>query len=197
MTGLTVNRMRNTKALKPDLEQLVLDYVVSNNLLGGTVTDASLTHEAMDAFKTMQQAGRLSNDIDFKASTGWVTGFKRRFNLTSLLRCNELSSADQEGVILAKNAVPKVLAELRISQACNVWKCDEIGLRWVAPPDRAICDRRPEGFKKAMDGITVLVACNAGGTGKRSYSIRQRIHTVLGSTMSGTLFNIVHKTVHG
>ena len=84
-----------------------------------------------------------------------------------MLRCGEYGSADQEVVALAINAIPKVLAEHKITQACNVWNCDETGLRWVAPPDRTICDRRPEGFKKAMDRITILVACNAAGTGRR------------------------------
>ena len=98
MTGLPGNRMRDRKALIPDLEQMVFDYVVSNNLLGGTVTDASLTHAAKDAYKAMQQAGRIGSDIDFKASSGWVSGFKRRFNLASLLRCGESSIVDHEGV---------------------------------------------------------------------------------------------------
>ena len=68
--------MRDKRALIPDLDAMVFDYVVSNNLMGGTVTDASLTHVAMDAFKAMQHAGRISDDITFKVSTGWVSGFK-------------------------------------------------------------------------------------------------------------------------
>ena len=167
MTGPPSNRMRDRMALILDLEQMVYEYVVSNNTLGGTVTDASLTHVAKDAYKAMQQAGRITDDIPFKASNGWVAGFKRRFNLASMLRCGEYGSADQEVVALAINAIPKVLAEHKITQACNVWNCDETGLRWVAPPDRTICDRRPEGFKKAMDRITILVACNVAGTGRR------------------------------
>ena len=60
MTGLPGNRMRDRKALIPDLEQMVFYYVVSNNLLGGSVTDASITHAAKDAYKAMQEAGRIS-----------------------------------------------------------------------------------------------------------------------------------------
>ena len=56
MTGPPGNRMRDRKALIPDLEQMVYEYVVSNNTLGGNVTDASLTHAAKDAYKAMQQA---------------------------------------------------------------------------------------------------------------------------------------------
>ena len=63
--------------------------------------------------------------------------------------------------------MPKILAEQKIHRACNVWNCDETGLRWVALPDRTIANRRLDGFKKAMDRITVLVTCNAAGTGRR------------------------------
>ena len=91
-------------------------------------------------------------------------GFKRRFNLKSFWRCGESASADVEGVTHAREAVPNIQAELKIHRACNVWNCDETGLRWVAPPDRTIANRNPDGFKKAMDRITVLVTCNAAGT---------------------------------
>ena len=63
MTGLPGNRMRDRKALIPDLEQMVSDYVVSNNLLGGSVIDASITHAVKDAYKAMQEAGRISDDM--------------------------------------------------------------------------------------------------------------------------------------
>ena len=65
MAGPRGNRMRDKKALIPDLEQMVYEYVVPNNTLGGTVTNISITHAAMDAFKAMQQARRISNNIVF------------------------------------------------------------------------------------------------------------------------------------
>ena len=141
MQGPPGNRMRERAPLIPDLDSLLYEYVLTNNLLGGTVTDASIAEAAMDAFKAMQARGKVGADVVFKASTGFVFGFKRRFNLRSHMRCGESGSADRAGVEQAWEAIPKILADLKISNACDVWNCDETGLRWLASPDRTICDR--------------------------------------------------------
>ena len=167
LQGPPGNRMRDRAPLIPDLDALLHEYVLTHNLLGGTVTDASIAEAAMDAFKSLQARGKVGPNVQFKASSGFVSGFKRRFNLSSHMRCGESGSADTEGIQLAREALPKILADLKIVRACDVWNCDETGLRWVAPPDRTICDRRPDGYKKAMDRITLLVTCNATGTGRR------------------------------
>ena len=86
----------------------------------------------MDAFKAMQQAGHISDDINFKANIG----FRRRFNLESMLICVKSGSADQEVVQFAKVALPKVLAHLRLGSAFNVMNYGETGLRWVVTPGR-------------------------------------------------------------
>ena len=167
MSGPPGNRMRDRQPKLPELDKVVFDYVVTKNLLGGSTSDASIKEAAKEAFKALQAAGSDGPEVKLVASNGFLQAFKRRYNLKSYLRCGESGSADLEGVQLAREALPKVLAELKITQACNVWNCDETGLRWLAPPDRTIADRRPEGYKKALDRITLLVTCNAAGTGRR------------------------------
>ena len=50
----------------------------------------------------MRAAGRVDDTVEFRESQGWVHGFKRRFNLSSLLRCGESGSADSDCIALAK-----------------------------------------------------------------------------------------------
>ena len=56
----------------PDLDNMVYDYVVSNNMLGGSVTYASITTAATDAYKAIMKAGRVDAAVDFKASAGLI-----------------------------------------------------------------------------------------------------------------------------
>ena len=68
--------MRDKKGMIPDLDNMVYEYVVSNNMLGGSVTVASIATAATDAYKAMVKAGRVDAALDFKASAGWVNGFQ-------------------------------------------------------------------------------------------------------------------------
>ena len=142
MIGPPSNRMRDRAAKIPDLDQVVFDYVLTNNLLGGTVTDASIANAAKDAFKALQAVGKVGADVMFKASSGLVSGFKRQCNLASHLRCGESGSVDHEGVQQSRDAIPKILVYLKIGSACNVWNFDETGLWWVALPPLLIVGQR-------------------------------------------------------
>ena len=98
MQGLPGNRMRERAPLIPDLDSLSYEYVLTNNMLSGTVTDASIAEAAMDTFKAMQARGKVGAEVRYRASTGFVSGFKCRFNLRSHMRCGEPGSADTAGV---------------------------------------------------------------------------------------------------
>ena len=116
MSGPPGSRMRDRQATIPELDHVIFDYVVTNNMLGGSTTDASIRKAAVQAFKAMQASGKLPQDKRFVASNGFLSAFKRRYNLSSHLRCGESASADADGVKLAREALPKVLAELKITQ---------------------------------------------------------------------------------
>ena len=68
LSGPPGNRMRDKKGMLLDLDIMVYDYVVSNNMLGGTVTHASIAKAATDAYKVMVRAGRVDAALDFKVS---------------------------------------------------------------------------------------------------------------------------------
>ena len=98
LSGTPGNRVSDKKGMIAVLDNMVYDYVVSKNMLGGCVTDASIATTATDAYKAMVKAGRVDVVVYFKASAGSVHGFKCRFNLRLFLRCGEFASADADGV---------------------------------------------------------------------------------------------------
>ena len=65
MTGPPGSRMRDRQPLIPDLGQLVYDNVTSNNMLGGTVTGASIANAQKEAFEAMQATGKVGPDAVF------------------------------------------------------------------------------------------------------------------------------------
>ena len=53
MTSQPGNHMRDRRASEADLKEMVFDHVVFNNLMGGSMTYASLIHATKDAQKAM------------------------------------------------------------------------------------------------------------------------------------------------
>ena len=129
MSGPPGSRMRDRQPKVPELDSLVYDEVVTNNLLGGSTTDASIKENVVELFKAQKARGSVDPKLTFVASNGFPQSFKKRFNLKSHIRCGECGSADLEGVEFAPEALPKVLVELKITEACNVWNCDETGIK--------------------------------------------------------------------
>ena len=68
--------MRDRFPLIPGWGTLQYEYVLTNNLLGGTVTEASIAEVAMDTFKAMQAHGEVRPDVHFKACSGFMINFK-------------------------------------------------------------------------------------------------------------------------
>ena len=98
MTSRPSNRTRDLTPKIPDLEELVFQYVLTNNMLGSILTDVYIANAATDAFKGMQAVDNVGANKVSKASSKCVTCFKRRNSLCSNFRRGELHSAHIEGV---------------------------------------------------------------------------------------------------
>ena len=75
---------------------------------------------AVEAFNAIQASRNVSPKVKFVVSDGFLHVFMRCYNLKSHLRCGESGSAELEGVQLARDALPKVLANLKITSVCDV-----------------------------------------------------------------------------
>ena len=115
MQGPPRKRMSEPAPLIPNLDSLLYEYVLTENLLGGTVTYAYIASESFKAFKAMHARGKVGADMRFKASSGFVFGFKRRFTLRSHLSCGESGSANN-----ARDDAYKILGDLKITRAFGV-----------------------------------------------------------------------------
>ena len=121
--------MRDTKGMIPDLDNMVYDYIMFNNMVGDTVSDASIANAATDAYKAVVRAGHVDAAMDLKATAGCVYIFKHRFNLRTFLRCGEYAYADVDYVHHGREARSRIIAERKTYHVSNVWNCDETGLR--------------------------------------------------------------------
>ena len=109
-SGPPGSRMRDCMRALLELDKLVFDHVVRNNLLGGRTTNSNIKKDAVEAFKVLKEKGQVPADKKFVASNGFLATFKRCYNLASHIRCGESSSGDLDGVQLAREALPKILA---------------------------------------------------------------------------------------
>ena len=101
----------------------------------------------------------------FSASSGWVAGFKRRFNLSHVSLVGESASADEE-------AARQYLAEFETLvdeggyDARQIFNADETGLYWKKMPKNTFItenEMNAPGFKVDKQRITLLLGGNAKG----------------------------------
>ena len=106
-----------------------------------------------------EKAEELSKKLGnhgFKASDGWLSRWKVRHNIIFKKVHGEKGSADN---VSAKEWKSNKIAALLDSFCENdIYNADETGLYYRATPDGSLCHKHVDlnGFKKAMDRITIL-----------------------------------------
>ena len=104
--------------------------------------------------------------VDFKASSGWLTRFKRRHGIVYKSVCGEAASVDEtvvsdwQGTVLSgllQNYAPR-----------DIFNADETGVFFRSLPDKthALKGEKCTGGKQSKDRLTVLVAANMDGSEK-------------------------------
>ncbi|GFY38622.1 tigger transposable element-derived protein 1 [Trichonephila inaurata madagascariensis] len=109
--------------------------------------------------------GSSSEELEFKATTGWFIKFKRRSRIKHVLMHGESASADKEAAAnLWLNFQEFIETEgYRLQQIFN---CDETGLFWKRMPNRTYItkdEKSVPGHKPMKDRLALLLGANASG----------------------------------
>ena len=154
-TTLHLERRRLRVGLHQDLEDALLTWAHHWLEHNGAITYALLQAQAMEV-------GRTLNIHGFGYSQGWVNRFCRRHGLALRRRVGEAASANMANVELARNSIPMALANLR-ARPQDVFNSDETSIILGAQQFKTLAFSRVSGVKKQIDGITIMLCCNATG----------------------------------
>ena len=115
--------------------------------------------------KVMQYAAAL-HKYDFKASNGWLQGFKDRHNICGGTLSGEAAAVDSASAEDRISRIPN-LAQEYIPR--DVFNMDETGLYYRALPDKSLKIRGEscKGGKRSKERLTVALCCNQLGEFKK------------------------------
>lgn len=110
----------------------------------------------------------ITKKDDFRASTGWLDKFKKRFGIRLLTTTGEKLSCDFEAVEPYKEKFKKTLEELNLCPD-QIYNADESGLFWRVLPNKTFvhkAEASAPGRKMSKDRLTFMPCSNASGTHK-------------------------------
>ena len=105
----------------------------------------------------------LLNKIGFKASDGWLSGFKERHNIKEYVKHGEAGSAPILELPTYREQIKSITSQYQLS---DIFNADETGLFWKLEPSRVLSTGPVAGRKKSKERITIMLTCNANGTEK-------------------------------
>lgn len=77
------NEQRKKRAKFPEMEIILVDWIHEERKAGRAVTSFQIKTQAEEILKTQNNSEESINDIDFKASNGWLERFLNRHNIVS------------------------------------------------------------------------------------------------------------------
>lgn len=110
----------------------------------------------------------LGLEVDFKASSGWLTRFKTRYGIREIAIHGERLSADMEAAKTFAQEF-KLFVEREHLDQRQIYNADEMGLYWKCLPSRTLVMQREKqtpGRKTSKERITIMVCANATGDHK-------------------------------
>lgn len=152
------DKKRERKAQHVGLETALFEWFKQKRSQGASLTDAIVVDKAKKIAKELD-----ISEEDFKASPGWLSNLKSRYKIKSYGLHGESGSADNLGIQLAKDAVPKIIEELKLTPD-DIYNADETGLYYRGRPSKTLDHTgNVRGKKKILDRITMLLCCNLTG----------------------------------
>lgn len=155
-SGKTKKRVKGPE--NPDIDECVTKWFKQardkNIPLSGTLVRA----------KAEEFATTLGKN-NFKASTGWLDGFKVRNEISFKTVCGESGGVNMDAANEWKDLLIGMIGE---TDAKNVFNVDETGLFYKCTPDKTLAfkNEKCSGGKLSKERITVLIGANMDGTEK-------------------------------
>ena len=142
------------------------NFPILEEALSLWVSKAELHHQTLTGgiirFKAFQFAERLHID-NFGGSEGWLSNFKKRFNIKEYKRQGEAASAPIGEIPSYRNELRNII---KVYNPRDVYNCDETALYWRVEPDKTLASGPVQGKKKSKDRATILITCNSTGDDK-------------------------------
>jgi hypothetical protein len=127
----------------------------------------------IDGKLIQEKARKLAREYGvegFEASDGWLTNFKRRFQIEWKTIYGESESVDPSVVEDWKEKLAKIINDY---QASDIFNGDEFGLFFQCLPNNSMLlkGQSCKGGKQSKTRITVFVCCNMDGSEKVKLSV--------------------------
>lgn len=103
----------------------------------------------------------------FSASEGWLSHWKKKFNIKKYSMSGEKKSADENACENFK-IVFRQKFDSENYLPCQIFNADETGLNFKMLPKTTLCEKsyRAVGIKQSKDRVTVMACTNADGSYK-------------------------------
>ena len=149
------------------MERLLLVWINEREMKRDVTSMAIIQEKARENFEKLKQQtpSSSSEELEFKATTGWFANFKRRSEIKHVIMHGESASADKEE---AEKYCLKFqeFIETEGYRPQQIFNCDETGLFWKLMPNPTYItkdEKSVPGHKPMKDRLTLLLGANASG----------------------------------
>lgn len=156
-TTNNLQRQRQREGLWPDLEKVLLAWQLRVEARGGNTSGELLQLKAKEIWRSLPQ---YNNKPVPEFSTGWLEGFKKRFNIGFRIRQGEALSTPE----IAEEEMKGLQTIAGEYQEEDIYNMDETGLFWKMMPSRGLLTRSLPGLKKDKARISIVFCTNSTGT---------------------------------
>lgn len=153
---LTSNAVSQRRIAKyPDIDSMVFELLLRLREKNIPISGPMLQRAALEY-------AQMFNYTEFKASSGWLTKFKKRHDISFIVLSGESASAD---IIAANTFLKNIKPILNQFSNDNIFNCDETALfyRWFSNKSFVHTSDIKRGAKKDKSRITIMLCCSMTG----------------------------------
>lgn len=164
-----VKRKSMKKSEHEDISEALFIWFMQRRRQGIPLSGPILREKALYFYKKLEQQPERDEE-KFTASDGWLSRWKRRYNIRELNICGEKLSAESQKEELQKFKLKfHAIMQTRGLTAEQVYNCDETGLNFRMLPSKTLVSKQEKSaprFKKRKERVTVMACSNALGNHK-------------------------------